>query len=268
VPLARTTPFSYPRATVAAVARVLADLESAQLRRRQGTGARPFVTLSWAQSLDGCLALEAGRPTALSGEESLALTHALRAAHDGIVIGVGTLLADDPALTVRFWPGASPAPVVLDSSLRTSLQSRLVAAAGARPVAFACTTAGDVDRQARLEARGAKVVRLPACDSGWVDLAALLDHLGAAGVKRVMVEGGAKVLTSFLQAQLADYAIVTIAPRFLGGLAAVGPLAGSARPQITGPSFERFGTDMVMAGPLHPAPVGHATAAPQAESQI
>ena len=255
MPLARTTPFSYPRATVAAVVRVLAGLESAQQRHRPQVAGRPFVTLSWAQSVDGCLALEAGRPTALSGDESLALTHALRAAHDGIVIGVGTSLADDPALTVRFWPGASPAPVVLDSSLRTSLQSRLVAAAAARPVAFACTAAGDVDRQARLEARGARVLRLPACASGWVDLEALLDRLGAAGVGRVMVEGGAKVLTSFLQAQLADYAIVTIAPRFLGGLAAVGPLEGAARPQIAGASIERFGADVVMAGPITPAPV-------------
>jgi GTP cyclohydrolase II len=260
---ARTTPFSYPRAIVAAVGRVIAGLDRAQARKAAGNPtARPFVTLSWAQSLDGCLAIEPGRPTALSGEESLALTHALRAAHDGIVIGVGTLLADDPALTVRFWPGRSPAPVVLDSSLRTSLQSRLVQAAAARPVAFACTSAGNVDQQARLEARGARVLRLPACDSGWVDLAALLDALGAAGVKRVMVEGGAKVLTSFLQAQLADYAIVTIAPRFLGGLAAVGPLAGTDRPQIEEPSQERFGADLVMAGPIIHGPQARASAAP------
>jgi 3,4-dihydroxy 2-butanone 4-phosphate synthase/GTP cyclohydrolase II len=243
---------------------VLSGLEKAraQVGRRPSAGARPFVTLSWAQSLDGCLAIEAGQPTALSGEESLALTHALRAAHDGIVIGVGTLLADDPALTVRFWHGASPAPVVLDSSLRTSLQSRLVKTAGARPVAFACTSAGDVDRQARLEACGARVLRLPACQSGWVDLAALLDHLGAIGIGSVMVEGGAKVLTSFLQAQLADYAIVTVAPRFLGGLAAVGPLAGPARPHIAEPSCERFGADMVMAGALTQAALARPAAVP------
>jgi GTP cyclohydrolase II len=250
---ARTTPFSYPRAIVAAVGRVIAGLEREEkaATRRRGR-ARPFVTLSWAQSLDGCIALQAGQPIVISGEETLALTHALRAAHDGILIGVGTVLADDPALTVRLWPGQSPAPVVLDSRLRTSLQSRLVMTAGVRPVAFACTPAGDVDQQAQLEARGARVLRLPACDSGWVDLPALLDKLGEAGVKRVMVEGGAKVLTSFLQAQLADYAVVTIAPRFLGGLAAVGPLVGGDRPQIAGPSCERFGADLVMAGPLVP----------------
>lgn len=246
--LALTTPFSYPRATVAAVGRVMEGLDREE-RRRPPSG-RPFVTLSWAQSLDGCIATAPGQPTALSGEESLALTHALRAAHDGILIGVGTLLADDPALTVRFWPGPSPAPVVLDSRLRTSLQSRLVLTAAARPVAFACTAAGDVDQQARLEARGARVLRLPACDSGWVDLPSLLTRLGEGGCRRVMVEGGAKVLTSFLQSGLADYAIVTIAPRFLGGLAAVGQLAGRERPQIAHASCERFGADMVMAGPL------------------
>ena len=252
MPLARTTPFSYPRATVAAVGRVLAALarEEAQRGRRD----RPFVTLSWAQSLDGCLAIEPGQPTALSGDESLALTHALRAAHDVIMIGVGTLLADDPALTVRFWPGASPAPLVLDSRLRTSLQSRLVAGAGTRAVAFACTQAGAVDQQQRLEACGARVLRLPACASGWVDLPALLAKLGETGCKRVMVEGGAKVLTSFLQAGLADFAIVTVAPRFLGGLSAVGRLQRGSRPQIATPVHERFGTDLVMAGRAGAAP--------------
>jgi GTP cyclohydrolase II len=248
VPVTLPSPSTQPRPAMAAIGRVIGGLEREE--RRRGRLARPFVTLSWAQSLDGCLALEPGLPTALSGQESLALTHALRACHDGILIGVGTLLADDPALTVRFWPGRSPAPVVLDSRLRSSPHSRLVATASSRPVAFACTAAGDAGSQAELEARGARVLRLPACESGWVDLPALLDKLGDDGIRRVMVEGGAKVLTSFLQAGLGDYAIVSVVPRFLGGLAAVGQLSGGERPQIKAPSYERFGDDMVMAGAL------------------
>jgi GTP cyclohydrolase II len=248
---ARITPFPAAASPwAAAVGRIVGGLqrEEAQRSRRD----RPFVTLSWAQSLDGCIARNPGTPTVLSGEATRGMTHALRAAHDAILIGVGTLLADDPALTVRFWTGDSPAPIVLDSRLRTPCGARLVAAAAARQVTFACTSAGDPGRQRQLEASGAKVLRLPACSSQWVDLAALLAHLGAAGVKRLMVEGGAKVLTSFLRSGLADYAIVTIAPRLLGGLPAVARVAGAAGElqQLEGAVYEPFGEDMVMAGPL------------------
>jgi GTP cyclohydrolase II len=247
---ARTTPFSYPRATVASIGRVIAGLEREEARR--GLSDRPFVTLSWAQSLDGCIAVDEGKPTALSGRESLALTHALRAAHDVILIGVGTLLADNPALTVRHWPGQSPAPLVLDSRLRTPLASRLVSTAEvqARAVAFACTHAADAEQERRLADCGVQVLRLPACARGWVDLPALLARLGQLGKKRVMVEGGAKVLTSFLQAGLGDYAVVTIAPRFLGGLAAVGRLSDGARPALGRPAHERLGPDLILAGAL------------------
>jgi 3,4-dihydroxy 2-butanone 4-phosphate synthase/GTP cyclohydrolase II len=244
---ARSTPFPAARATTAAVARILDGLAQEQARRPRRD--RPFVTLSWAQSLDGCIARAPGVPTALSGEGTRGMTHALRAAHDAILIGVGTLLADDPALTVRFWDGESPAPVVLDSRLRTPSSARLLAAVRARPVTFACTTAGDVGRQQQLEACGAKVLRLPACQSQWVDLPALLAELGAAGVQRLMVEGGAKVLTSFLRSGLADYAVVTIAPRLLGGLPAVTRVAGELQ-QLTDAAYERLGPDVVMAGPL------------------
>jgi riboflavin-specific deaminase-like protein len=244
---ARTTPFPAARANAAAVGRILDGIEREEARR--GPRPRPFVTLSWAQSLDGCIAQAPGAPTALSGEETRGMTHALRAAHDSILIGVGTLLADDPALTVRFWSGESPAPIVLDSRLRAPSTSRLVLAAGVRPVTFACTQAGPPRRQRLLENQGVKVLRLPACESNWVDLAALLARLGEEGVQRLMVEGGAKVLTSFLRAGLADYAVVTIAPRLLGGLPAVARVSGQLQ-QLEGAEYERFGPDMVMAGPL------------------
>ena len=79
---------------------------------------RPFVTLSYAQSLDGCIAAKRGQPLALSGPQSLTLTHQLRSAHDAIMVGIGTLLADNPRLTVRLVEGRDPQPVVLDSRLR------------------------------------------------------------------------------------------------------------------------------------------------------
>jgi len=238
-------------ATASVVEEVLADVTAAERAGRDRRRARPFVTLAWAQSIDGSLALEAGRAVSLSGAESLALTHAVRASHDAILVGIETLLADDPQLNVRHWPGRSPAPVVLDSHLRTPLGARVLASAGPdRVVRLACTVDADEARAAPLVERGARIVRLPAWTNGWVDLEALLEALGAAGVRRLMVEGGARVLTSFLRAGLGDYAIVTVAPRFLGGLAAVGALDGARAPRFAAIASHRLADDVVLAGPL------------------
>jgi riboflavin-specific deaminase-like protein len=238
---------SQPDNTAHVVERVLADLGAAEARRpRNG---RPFVTLAWAQSLDGSLALEAGKRYALSGARSLGLTHALRAAHDSILVGIGTLLADDPALTVRHWQGPNPGPVVLDSQLRTPPGARVLTGGARGRVRIACTDAAE-GRHARLAATGAEVLQLPAWANGWVDLAALLEALGAAGVGRVMVEGGARVLTSFLRAELADYAVVTVTPRLLGGLHAVGALERPRLPRLANAASHGLGEDVVLAGAL------------------
>jgi 3,4-dihydroxy 2-butanone 4-phosphate synthase/GTP cyclohydrolase II len=232
-------------------AEVLRDLSAIERAGGQTRRARPLVTLAWAQSIDGSLALEQGRGVLLSGPGSLALTHAVRAAHDAILVGIETVLADDPQLSVRHWPGRSPAPIVLDSRLRTPPEARLLATAGpGRVVRIACTAGADSSRAPALAARGADVLRLPAWTNGWVDLAALMDALGAAGVRRLMVEGGARVLTSFLRAELGDYAVVTVAPRFLGGLAAVGTLSGARPPRFGSMASHRLADDVVLAGPL------------------
>jgi 3,4-dihydroxy 2-butanone 4-phosphate synthase/GTP cyclohydrolase II len=232
------------------VEQVLGDVAVAE-RTREGRRARPFVTLAWAQSIDGSIALEPGRGVALSGAESLALTHAVRASHDAILVGIETVLADDPQLNVRHWPGRSPAPVVLDSRLRMPAGARVLASAGlGRVVRIACTPTADEARVPGLEERGAQVLRLPAWPNGWVDLEALMDALGAAGVRRLMVEGGARVLTSFLRAGLGDYAVVTVAPRFIGGLAAIGGLEGARPPRFAAVATHRLAADVVIAGPL------------------
>jgi 3,4-dihydroxy 2-butanone 4-phosphate synthase/GTP cyclohydrolase II len=239
------------QSTADVVAEVLRDVAASERTRAQARRARPFVTLAWAQSIDGSLALEGGRGVPLSGPESLALTHAVRAAHDAILVGIETVLADDPQLSVRHWPGRSPAPIVLDSRLRTPPDARVLASAGpGRVVRIACTAGAEQGRVPALAARGADVLRLPAWSNGWVDLAALLDALAVAGVGRLMVEGGARVLTSFLRAELGDYAVVTVAPRFLGGLAAVGGLAGARPPRFASIASHRLAEDVVLAGPL------------------
>ncbi len=92
---------------------------------RTQTG-RPLVSLCYAQSLDGSLAARGGKTLRLSGPESMALTHRLRAAHDAILVGIGTILADNPSLTVRYAAGKNPQPVILDSSLRFPLNANLL----------------------------------------------------------------------------------------------------------------------------------------------
>ena len=216
-------------------------------QHRQKTG-RPLVSLCYAQSLDGCLAAQPGRPTQLSGPQSSRLTHQLRAAHDAILVGVGTVLADDPQLTVRLAPGQNPQPVILDSRLRTPLQARLVQPA-ARPVWIATTPAANPVQKVALESAGVRLLVLPSDEKGRVSLEALLQALAADGVRSLMVEGGAQVITGFLAQGLADWVAITIAPVFLGGLPAVGAeLVGPHR--LKEMSTEQLGEDVVVFGRL------------------
>ncbi len=187
----------------------------------------PLVTLSYAQSLDGCLTVRTGQPTALSGAASRTLTHRLRASHDAILVGIGTVLADNPKLNVRLVDGPDPRPVVLDTQLRTPPDCHLLERERNLPI-IAAGLHADETRQHALEARGATVMRLPEAE-GRVDLDALLAALCERGMRSVMVEGGARVITAFLASRLVDRAIITVAPVFLGGLhASAASLAAAA----------------------------------------
>lgn len=189
---------------------------------RNQTG-RPLVTVSYSQSLDGCLTLRQGEPSPVSGERSMWITHRLRAAHDAILVGVGTVLADNPRLTVRMTAGDNPHPVVLDSQLRTPLDAALLK----NPCGLIIATAeqADENRRAALEAAGATIWVMPVNADGRVKLDALLDKLGKVGVNSLMVEGGSQVISSFLRERLADRAVITIAPVFAAGYHAVRDLA-------------------------------------------
>jgi 3,4-dihydroxy 2-butanone 4-phosphate synthase/GTP cyclohydrolase II len=213
---------------------------------------RPPVTVTFAQSLDGSLAAETGQPLALSGPQALQFTHQLRAAHDAILIGIGTLLADNPRLTVRHAAGPNPQPIVLDSQLRFPLNANLLSHPNHAPW-IVTTEAAPHERQAALEAAGARVLRIPsdAANAGRVALPALLDQLGALGVRSLMVEGGAHVITSFLAERLADRLIVTIAPRLIGGLRAIStPLHLS----LHNVRYQVLGEDVLVEAALTPTP--------------
>jgi GTP cyclohydrolase II len=187
-----------------------------QHRMKKG---RPLVTISYAQSLDGSITTRRGVPLSLSGRESLKLWHRLRVYHDAILVGIGTVLTDDPQLNVRLVKGSDPQPVILDTKLRFPLEA--LALNSSRPPWIITTHKTDIKKQKRLESRGARVIRLKAARNGWIDLPSLLGFLAQEEIDSVMVEGGARVITSFLKARLADYFVITIAPFFVGGVHAV-----------------------------------------------
>ncbi len=205
---------------------------------------RPYILLAYAQSLDASLATAAGEPLALSGPEASAYTHGLRAAHQAILVGIGTVLADDPQLTVRLAPGEHPQPVVLDSHLRFPLSARLWHHPTLRPWILTTPTAPEPRRRA-LEERGARVVRVPADPQGRVTLKTGLGLLRSLGITRLMIEGGARVITAVLAGGLADRVSVTIAARYVGGLRAYDAPVSLA---LTDVSQRVLGADVVIEG--------------------
>ena len=176
--------------------------------------ARPWVICKWAQTRDGLIALGPGRERWISCPESRARAGALRGLCDGIVVGAGTVEADDPLLTNRSGHGDQPVRIVLDSSLRTPPGSQLVMSAREWPLLIATTSAAvirHVPAAEALQEAGAELLGLPAAEAG-VDLGALLDELGRRQWTHLLVEGGATVLGSFINAGLADELLVFVCP--------------------------------------------------------
>ena len=185
-------------------------------------GWRPFVAVKYAQTLDGRIATAAGDSKWISGREERRLSHALRAACDAVMIGVGTVTSDDPQLTVRLVPGASPTRVVLDSTLRIPDHAKVLDDAAWTVVIT--TDRSPPARRRELQARGVGVPVVGRSSAG-VDLSAALRWLHGAGAASVLVEGGGAVITSLLSAGLVDRLIVSVAPTVIGsGREAVGDL--------------------------------------------
>lgn len=212
---------------------------------------RPYVAVKYAQTIDGRIATSTGDARWISGEAERRASHALRAACDAVLVGVGTVLTDDPQLTVRMVPGASPIRVVLDSGLRTPDDARVLDDDAATVIL--ATSASSADRRTELRERGVSVVVVPAGPNG-VDLGAATSTLLAAGIRSVLVEGGARVITSFLSSRLADRLVVGIAPRVLGsGTEAVGDLGISEvrrSIEVERRTIHVAGDDVLIAGDL------------------
>jgi riboflavin-specific deaminase-like protein len=183
---------------------------------------RPYVALKYAQTIDGQIATGTGDSKWISGESERRISHALRAACDAVMVGVGTVIRDDPQLTVRMVPGVSPRRVVLDSTLRVPLTAKVLDADA--PTTILSTDRSSPERRSALKTRDVKV-RLVDPGPNGVELKAALAALYEEGVESLLVEGGAKVITSMLAARVVDRLIVGIAPTIIGqGTQSVGAL--------------------------------------------
>jgi riboflavin-specific deaminase-like protein len=186
----------------------------------------PFVTVKYAQTLDGRMATATGDSQWISGPDSLKLAHQLRAEHDGILVGIGTVLSDNPQLNVRLTSGLDPLRIIVDSRLRTPLTARVLAGDAARHTLIATTEMADLNTRQEIERLGAQIVTLPTfAASSQVDLASLLGELLERGIRSVLVEGGSRIITSLLAQKLVDRLVVAIAPKLIGsGTEAIGDL--------------------------------------------
>ncbi|HTR16494.1 MAG TPA: bifunctional diaminohydroxyphosphoribosylaminopyrimidine deaminase/5-amino-6-(5-phosphoribosylamino)uracil reductase RibD [Acetobacteraceae bacterium] len=185
------------------------------MRVRQG---RPLVTLKLATTLDGRLATGAGESQWITGAPARRATHALRGQSDAVMAGIGTVLADNPELTCRI-PGYKPVPmvrVVADSHLRIPLTGRLVATAGAHPTWVLHRAGADPARRQALESAGVRCIAIGTDEAG-LDMEEAMRALGAAGITRLLVEGGARLAAALLRADLVDRIAWFHAPSVMGG---------------------------------------------------
>ena len=216
------------------------------------TTKRPFVTLKTAMTLDGKIASHTGASRWITGAAARARVHAYRNEYDAILVGIGTVLADDPSLTTRLehGTGKNPLRIVLDSEARTPLDAKLVAD-GAAPTIIVVSERADHRRVNLLRACGAEVVTLGAQR---VDIAALLDYLGARDITSLFVEGGAAVNWSLLAGGSVDKVHAFIAPMLMGGETAKTPIGGTGfdSPQtalrLRDVTVEQLGADILVTG--------------------
>jgi diaminohydroxyphosphoribosylaminopyrimidine deaminase/5-amino-6-(5-phosphoribosylamino)uracil reductase len=221
---------------------------------------RPHVTLKCAMTLDGKIAAFDRSARWITGEDARREAHRLRSESDAVMVGIGTVLADDPALTVRLdppWP-REPWRVVVDSRARLPLDAKLIDAGSPSRVAVAVADEAAPERVAGLEARGLTVL---ACKSraGRVDPADLCARLFALDVTAVLLEGGSELNWAFVEARLVDRVAIFIAPVLFGGAAAPTAVGGHGLRladalRLRGLSARPIGSDWLLEGDVGPPP--------------
>ncbi len=215
------------------------------------TGA-PFVTLKFAQTLDGRIATSTGHSRWISSEESLRFAHMLRSHHDAVLIGVGTLINDDPELTIRLTRGRNPLRVVVDSRLRASPDAAIFKKQNMAKTIIATTGNADGEKRTRLDKMGIETVLVAQDNDQRVDLTELFVELGKKNISSVLVEGGAAIVTALLKGKLTDRVVIIIAPKIVGkGVEAVGDLGIQNMDEalrLTYRKIPRKGDDLIIDG--------------------
>jgi diaminohydroxyphosphoribosylaminopyrimidine deaminase/5-amino-6-(5-phosphoribosylamino)uracil reductase len=212
---------------------------------------RPLVRLKLASTLDGKIATHERESQWLTGEAARRAAHAMRGRHDAVLVGVGTVLTDNPELTCRIdgFQHAKLVRVVVDSHLRTPLMSKLVRGAAKMPVWILHRDGADASRKRALEGAGVRLIELPASAAG-VDLVAAMQALGRAGLTRVLAEGGGTLAAGLLRADLVDRLAWFHAPGIMGAdgwpaAQAFGVAKLADMPRFTPMAHERWGDDML-----------------------
>ncbi len=195
----------------------------------------PRISISYAQSLDGRIATRSGESQWISGESTLRLAHRLRRRNRGILVGVGTVLKDNPKLTCRIPHKTDPVRIVLDSHLSIPTESELVKSAYAYETLIITAEGVQNEKRELLTNAGVEVMNARLSVDGHVDLNSALQLLAARGIDSILVEGGSRIITSFLKERLVSKIYITMAPIIIGqGVPAVGDLGvRSLREAIT-----------------------------------
>jgi diaminohydroxyphosphoribosylaminopyrimidine deaminase/5-amino-6-(5-phosphoribosylamino)uracil reductase len=220
----------------------------------------PFVALKWAMSLDGKISAARGSATVITGPAARRYAHELRDTYDAVLVGVGTVLADDPRLTCRLPATAARTPrhplrIVVDSRLRTPSTARLVADAAEAPTLIVTTAAAPAERVEAVRRAGVEVLVQDGAGAQ-VDLRVLMETLGRRGLLSVLIEGGGTVNAAALEAGVVDRVIALVAPRLIGGAQAPTPLDGAGPGAVDGARrlrdlrVDRLGDDVVIEGDL------------------
>lgn len=225
------------------------------------TTKRPYVTLKAGMTLDGKIAAASGESKWITGKQSREEVHQLRGRMDAVLVGIGTVLADDPALTARTGPqlrklaSRQPLRVVVDSSLRIPLMAKILSRQKQAKTLVATTDSADASRNQALRKRGVEVLPLPSL-RGKVSLPALMRELGQRGVTALLLEGGGELHAAMLKAKLVQHVRLYVAPALLGGTDAKGVIGGKSPAHLASAlrlhnvMTRSIGEDLVLEGDL------------------
>jgi diaminohydroxyphosphoribosylaminopyrimidine deaminase/5-amino-6-(5-phosphoribosylamino)uracil reductase len=215
---------------------------------------RPLVTAKWAMTLDGKIATRTGDARWISSEQSRQEAHYDRGCTGAVIVGIGTVLVDDPELTARGEVGRQPVRVVVDTDLKLPLESQLVQTADLGPVFVYAADDSSEERQHQLEDAGVYIILLPRQGKSHLRWMEICTDLGERGVNSAMIEGGGSLIASAFQERAVDRVKIFVAPKVFGGENAKSPVEGPGVPDVSrAVTFARLssralGPDIVIEG--------------------